>query len=54
VRGEFWRDQSAAVAFWRSEDRRDFMAKLTAVATRGVPDLRYYAVLHQLGDAGMP
>ena len=53
VRAEFWRSQSEADAFWRSEDRRDYMTRLTAVATRGVPRLRRYEVLHQLGSASM-
>ena len=52
VRAEFWRAQADAEAFWRAEERREFMARLAAVATRGVPDLRFYAILHQLGDAG--
>jgi quinol monooxygenase YgiN len=51
-RAEFWHTQARAVAFWRHEDRRDFMAKLAAVSTRGVPALNCYGVLHQLGDAG--
>jgi quinol monooxygenase YgiN len=51
-RAEFWLDQSTAAAFWRHEDRREFMGRLTAASTRGVPRLRQYAVLHQLGDAG--
>lgn len=51
-RAEFWRSQGDADAFWRHPDRREFMARLTAIATRGVPRLRRYEVLHQLGDAG--
>ncbi len=52
-RAEFWRSQANADAFWRHEDRRDFMSRLTAASTRGMPRLRRYEVLHQLGDAGM-
>jgi quinol monooxygenase YgiN len=50
-RAEFWRSAADADAFWRHEDRREFMSRLTAVSTRGVPRLRRYEVLHQLGDA---
>jgi len=53
VRAEFWRTQEDAAAFWRNEDRREFMRRLIPLCTRGVPTLRHYAVLHQLGDAGM-
>jgi quinol monooxygenase YgiN len=53
VRAEFWRSQSDADNFWRHESRRDFMARLTVVSTRGVPRLRRYQVLHQLGSASM-
>jgi quinol monooxygenase YgiN len=53
VRAEFWRSQDEAIAFWRHEDRREFMNRLAAASTRGVSKLRHYAVLHQLGDAGM-
>jgi quinol monooxygenase YgiN len=52
-RAEFWSSRDDATAFWRHEDRREFTARLTAVSNRGLPTLRYYAVLHQLGNAGM-
>ena len=52
VRAEFWRTQDGAVQFWRHDDRRDLMNRLAAVATRGLPRMRHYAVLHQLGDPG--
>ena len=52
-RAEFWRSQADADAFWREDARREFTARLAAVATRGVPRMRRYEVLHQLGDAGM-
>jgi quinol monooxygenase YgiN len=52
-RAEFWRSDTEALAFWRHEARREFMSRLAPVSTRGVPTLRHYAVLHQLGDAGM-
>ena len=52
-RAEFWRSLAEADAFWRSEERREFMSRLTGVSTRGVAKLRRYEVLHQLGDAGM-
>jgi quinol monooxygenase YgiN len=51
-RAEFWRSQEDADAFWRHADRREFMARLRPVSNRGVPRLLYFAVLHQLGDAG--
>ena len=52
-RAEFWLDQATATAFWRHEDRREFMSRLAPATTRGVPRLRHYAVLHKLGDAGI-
>ena len=52
-RSEFWRTAATAQAFWRHEARRAFMSRLTPVSTRGVPKTRHFAVLHQLGDAGM-
>ena len=53
VRAELWRSQDEAGAFWRHEDRRALMSRLIPLCTRGVPTLHHYAVLHQLGDAGM-
>jgi len=53
MRTEFWQDQASATAFWRHEDRREYMSRLTLVSPRGVPRMRHYAVLHQLGDASV-
>ena len=50
-RAEFWDSQDNATSFWRSPDRRDFMARLAAASTRGAPSFRHYEVLDQLGSA---
>ena len=53
MRVEFWQSQTAAESFWNDPARRELMSQLPPRSFRRRPDIGYFEVLHQIGDARM-